>query len=233
MLLACLAWRWKALFSVRNKDRLVAGILVIGVVLEAVVSVHDGVLEPAANWESVTHYSPLQNTHTHTQVYTCQELCRALDLQTDHQDSKAWPLTPWHAPILPVARSKWPLLSQHHEWGPPTGTSLDREQGLFCYQACVCYSSACLHGYLCLGALGGCPRPSGRRGRSWGSPHRGQTRPPAGLKSWWRPSSPSECACSRSTQRAAERVRCVSWKSRSADEAFSINRKSWENVLIL
>lgn len=80
VLLVFLRLELKALFfGVKLRDRLVAGILFIGVVLEAVASVHNRVLKPAADWESVTHYSPLQNTHTHTSG--------ALYLQTDHSDT--------------------------------------------------------------------------------------------------------------------------------------------------
>lgn len=94
ILLSCLTLRLEALFlvwSVKERDRLVAGILVIGVVLEAVVSVHDRVLKLAANWESITHYSPLR-THIHrfTHVRSSAELCICKQI-TRIQGRDLWP----------------------------------------------------------------------------------------------------------------------------------------------
>lgn len=89
----------------KRRHRLVAGILVIRVVLEALVSVHDGVLKLAANGEGVTHYGPLQNTHTEFCI-SQQMISRTRRCDLRRPDAMI-------GSILPVAHSKWPLFSQH------------------------------------------------------------------------------------------------------------------------
>lgn len=91
--------------------------------------------------------------------------------------------------------------SAEQQWIQISATLMD----VLVHSLCGYFLSLSLLWYLCLGVLGGCPQQSGRRGRSWGSPHPGRTRPPAGLETWWRPSSPSGCGCSRTSQSAAGR----------------------------
>lgn len=65
------------------------------------------------------------------------------------------------------------------------------------------WGAACRQGgghqpYLCRGGPGGCPRRFGTRGRSWGSPRRGRTHPPAGPAA---PAPPWRSSCAGSSSR--------------------------------
>lgn len=200
------------MWSVKQRYRLVAGILVIRVVLEAVVSVHDGALKLAAHREGVTHYGPLQNTHTHAglECLYMSEISenKSAEFCISQQKISGTRSCDLRRPdwFHPTCGSFQMAIIFPTSWMRPTNwnQSVEGTHIILLWNRCICArSSASLHGYLCPGVLGGCPRPSGRRGRSWGSPRRDRTRPPAGLKPWWRPSSSSARACSHSTQRAA------------------------------
>lgn len=155
-----------------------------------------------------------EHTHAHTlvwTVYTCQRLVK-INVQSSVLVKRRFPghdavicgaRMPWLVPsylwLIPNGHYFPNIVNETHQLEPVCGGKHD----FVMKPVHLSLSASSPHGYLCLGVLAGCLRPSGRRGRSWGSPHRDRTRPPAGLKPWWRPSSSSARACSHSTQHAA------------------------------